>query len=233
MNIFVGYGYNDSDKWIEEYVFPLLVAMGCQVDHGKIVYGGLLPAEIVQKIQSSDAMMGFTTRRGNPENGRFPTHEWVIHELTTAATHVPAIPWVEVRERDVIPPGGILDAFGTQQIEYSDQNRAKCLVEVAQAVGRFQDQIRITTVRLGPDAASEIIATLVHDPSFRCQCQMFRRGRELPPEPLPVLPIKGALFVRLKGVARDDLVRITIFARQRVWRSSYESVDTVDIRLVE
>ena len=30
MHVFVGYGYNDRDKWIEAYVFPLLKAC---VDH--------------------------------------------------------------------------------------------------------------------------------------------------------------------------------------------------------
>ena len=42
MRIFVGYGYNERDKWVEDYVLPLLVAFGCEVVHGKAVYGGAL-----------------------------------------------------------------------------------------------------------------------------------------------------------------------------------------------
>ena len=42
MRIFVGYGYNERDKWVEGYVLPLLVAFACEVVHGKAVYGGAL-----------------------------------------------------------------------------------------------------------------------------------------------------------------------------------------------
>jgi len=40
MRIYIGYGYNERDKWIEDYVIPLVVAFGCEVAHGKAVYGG-------------------------------------------------------------------------------------------------------------------------------------------------------------------------------------------------
>jgi hypothetical protein len=36
MRIFVGYGYNDRDKWIEDLVFPLLESFGCDVVEGKV-----------------------------------------------------------------------------------------------------------------------------------------------------------------------------------------------------
>jgi hypothetical protein len=63
MRVFIGYGYNDRDKWIETYVFPLAEAFGCKVVHGKMAYGGALPPEVTDLIRGSDAMIGFTTRR--------------------------------------------------------------------------------------------------------------------------------------------------------------------------
>jgi hypothetical protein len=42
--------------------------------------------------------------------------------------------------------------------------------------------------------------------------------------------VKGGLFVKLRGIEEEDLVRVTISARARLWRSDYESVDTVDIQ---
>src|SRR2546425_7914723 len=63
MRIFVGYGYNERDKWIEDYVIPLVIAFGCEVVHGKAVYGGALPDEGMKAIRTSDAVIGFTTRR--------------------------------------------------------------------------------------------------------------------------------------------------------------------------
>jgi hypothetical protein len=46
MRLFIGYGYNDRDKWIEELVFPLAEALGCEVVRGKVMYGETLaPAD--------------------------------------------------------------------------------------------------------------------------------------------------------------------------------------------
>jgi hypothetical protein len=40
MRIFIGYGYNERDKWVEDYAVPLVKAFECEVVHGKAVYGG-------------------------------------------------------------------------------------------------------------------------------------------------------------------------------------------------
>jgi hypothetical protein len=73
----------------------------------------------------------------------------------------------------------------------------------------------------------------LQDVSFHCTCETLRGGRPFPARPIPVFPIRGALLVQLRGIARDELVRISVFARGRVWRSSYDSVDTVDVQLKE
>ena len=31
MKIFVGYGYNDRDRWVEQFVFPIIEAFGSEV----------------------------------------------------------------------------------------------------------------------------------------------------------------------------------------------------------
>src|SRR5271155_2000804 len=140
MRVFIGYGYNPRDKWIEEYVFPLVVAFGCEIVNGKAVYGGALPNEITKEIRSSDAMIGFTTRREPAGADQFRTHAWVVHELTTAHVQDPPIPWVEVREQGVIPPGGILDAAQMQRIEYREEDRSRCLVQISEALRRLREQ---------------------------------------------------------------------------------------------
>ena len=110
MRVFVGYGYNDQDRWVEEYVFPLVSAFGCDALHGRAVYGGALPEEVIRVIRTSDAMIGFTTRKEAAGANQFRTHDWVVQELVTANAQEPRIPWVEVRQEGVISPGGILDA---------------------------------------------------------------------------------------------------------------------------
>lgn len=233
MRIFVGYGYNERDKWIEEYVLPLLTAFGVDVVHGKAVYGGALPDEVIKGIRSSDAAFGFTTRRDSLAPGQYGTHPWVLQELMVAHANNPRLPWVEVREEGVVSPGGILEAADTQRIDYREEDRASCMVKIAQAVKRFQDLTAVTTIRLGPAGAVEQISPLLDHPSFSCICQSLAGATLSTPRPAPVFPIKGGLFVQLRGVGHGDLVRLTVSAQGRTWRSDYESVDTVDIRVKE
>lgn len=233
MRIFVGYGYNERDRWIEDYVLPLVVAFGCEVVHGKSVYGGALPDEVMRAIRTSDAVIGFTTRRESLAPGQYRTHDWVVQELVTAHAQDPSIPWVEIREQGVISPGGILEYANAQRIDYREDDRPGCLVKIAQALRRFHDLTNVTMIRLGPISAVDQISSLLDDPSFVCTCQALRGTDRVAPRPTPVFPIKGGLFVQLRGIARGELVRITISGRGRSWRSDYESVDTVDVQVRE
>ena len=212
MRIFAGYGYNDRDKWVEEYVFPLLVALGCDVIHGRVAYGGALADEVTKLIRAADAMIGFTTRRELVGADQYRTHDWVVQELLTAQPHEPRVPWVEIREEGVISRGGILDAADSQRIDYRQEDLAGCLVKIAEAVKRFHDLTRVTMIRLGPTPAAEQIGPLIEDPTFACTCQTLRGAVQLPARSVPVFPIRGAVFVQLRGVAKGELVRITISA---------------------
>jgi hypothetical protein len=231
MRIFIGYGYNDRDRWIEAYVFPLAEAFGCKAVHGKIAYGAALPPEVIDLIRGSDAMIGFTTRRDAAGSNQFTTHPWVVQELVAAYSQVPSIPFVEVREDGVVPPGGLLDAANAQRIEYRETDRPACLLQIAQALGRLIEKLRIVTVRLGPSAVVDQISAGLDDPGFSASCQTLRGDTLLPPAPVSVRPIKGSLFVNLRGVAEGDLVRIMISARGQNWKSVFESVDLVDVQL--
>ncbi len=233
MRIFVGYGYNERDRWIEEYVLPLVAAFGCEVVHGKAVYGGALSNEVIKAIRTSEAVLGFTTRRDPVTADLYRTHEWVVHELLTAHAQDPQIPWVEIREEGVISPGGILDSAEAQRIDYRPEDRAACLVKIAQALRRFHDLSNLTMIRLGPTEAVDQISPLLDDPSFVCDCQSLLGAVQQTQRRVPVFPIKGGLFVQLRGVAQGELVRIIISAQGHTWRSHYESVDTVDVRVKE
>jgi hypothetical protein len=231
MRIFIGYGYNDRDKWIETYVIPLVEAFGCKVVHGKIAYGGALPPEVIDLIRGSDAMIGFTTRRDAAGTNQFTTHPWVVQELVTAYTQTPSIPFVEVREEGVVSPGGMLEAVDAQRIDYHEDDRAACLLQTAQALRRLIERLNIITVRLGPSSVVDQISVGLDDPGFSASCQTLRGNTLLPPRPVSVFPITGSLFVKLRGIGEGDLVRIMISARGQTWKSAFESVDVVDVQL--
>jgi hypothetical protein len=174
-----------------------------------------------------------STRREAIAPGQYRTHDWVIQEIMTAHAQDPPIPWMEVREQGVISPGGILELAGAQRIDYREEDRPGCLVKIAQALSRFRDLTTVTMIRLGPSSAVEQIGNLLDDGSFICQCQALRGAVQLLPRRTAVFPIKGGLFVQLRGVGKGELVRLTISARGRTWRSDYESVDTVDVQVRE
>src|SRR5262249_23569121 len=58
MKVFVGFGYNDRDHWIEEQVFPILRGMGFTVVDGKDMHGEILQPEVQSRIEQSDAAKG-------------------------------------------------------------------------------------------------------------------------------------------------------------------------------
>ena len=63
MKLFVGYGYNARDEWIEELVFPLIQSFDFEVESGKGLEGQSLSEQVKKRIEKSRAAIGFCTRR--------------------------------------------------------------------------------------------------------------------------------------------------------------------------
>jgi hypothetical protein len=176
-------------------------------------------------------MIGFTTRREPSGEGLFKTHEWVVQELLMA--HAEKLPWVEVREEGVMSPGRILEAAATQHIAYSEADRGACLVKIAQALKSFGERTSVTMIRLGPALVVKQIGAFMQHATFACTCETLRDARASLPHRVPVFPMRGGLFVQLRGIARHEKVQISISAVGRTWRSDYESLDTIDIQVKE
>src|SRR5215217_1723608 len=106
MRVFVGYGYNARDKWIEEHVFPVLECMGFTVVSGKDMHGEILQPEVEFRLDQSDAVVGFFTIREGQGDADFTSHIWVRDEMVHAnAKGKPIIP---IKEVDVKVPDGLL-----------------------------------------------------------------------------------------------------------------------------
>ncbi|KJU84535.1 hypothetical protein MBAV_003280 [Candidatus Magnetobacterium bavaricum] len=92
MKIFVAYGFNDRDKWIKDLVFPIIEAFRDEVINGANLKGeGTIDDAIKGKIEESDALIGFTTRREKVDHrDEWSTHRWVTDEIAHAnATRKP------------------------------------------------------------------------------------------------------------------------------------------------
>jgi len=110
---------------------------------------------------------------------------------------------------------------------------SRCLVKIAQALNSFRERTSVTMVRLGPASVVKQIGAFMQHATFACTCEILRGVRQSVPHRVPVFPMRGGLFVQLRGIARDEKVQISISAVGRTWRSDYESLDTVDIQVKE
>jgi hypothetical protein len=143
MRIFVGFGYNERDQWIETQVFPILRGMGFTVVDGKDLHGEVLNATVQARIDQSDAAVGFFTVREGQGGAEFNSHMWVKDELVYAnAKGKPIIP---VREEGVRVPDGLLG--NRQYITLRQNDRLGCMAELAGALGRRN----MRRLKLDPD----------------------------------------------------------------------------------
>jgi TIR domain-containing protein len=143
MNVFVCFGYNDRDHWIEETVFPVLQCMGFTVVDGKDMPGQVLQPEIKSRIDQSDAVIGFFTIRKGQRGADFNSHIWVQDEMVYA--HAKGKMLVPIREEGARIPKGLLG--DRQYIVLSQKDRLKCVVELVQALGNRN----IRRIRLEPE----------------------------------------------------------------------------------
>ena len=143
MRVFVGFGYNDRDRWIEEQVFAILRAMEFTVTHGKDMHGETLQDEIKNRIDQSDAAIGFFTIRENQAQADFNSHLWVRDEMVYAvAKGKPAIP---IKEEGAKLPDGLLG--DRQYVLLRQSDRLGCIVELVSALERRN----IRHLKLEPD----------------------------------------------------------------------------------
>ena len=106
MRLFVGFGYNDRDSWIERQVFPVLECLGFTVAHGKGLHGQVLQQGVKDQLDQSDAAVGFFTLREGQEQADYTSHIWVRDEIVYFnAKDKPIVPIVE---ENVKVPQGLL-----------------------------------------------------------------------------------------------------------------------------
>jgi hypothetical protein len=221
MKIFLAYGYNERDRWVEELVKPLISAFGAECVTGEGSWSASIPDSVQRKIRSADGLIGMLTRR---DPATHDTHAWVLQELAVARAL--GRPAVSVREAGVDPQLGMLGDH--HQISYDPAARDRCLLQIAQALGDMTassgkwlllpqalgEDIRTAraeahcefTVRDGPDEYSGGPAKLITQPG-------------------------GTVSVNYTGVPRDALVKLIVRCNGHTWRSEYYWMNAFPIHL--
>ncbi len=155
MRIFIGYGYNERDAWIEKHVFPILHAMNIETADGKDAHGEELQQTVKDRINQSDAIIGFCTLRQGQEAAEMNTHVWVRDELSYALGA--RMPCVEVREKGVNTLLGLLG--DRQYIALDPGDKLSCVTELVKAVAGWSMR-RLLLCPSEPPQARRILKAL-------------------------------------------------------------------------
>jgi len=227
MRVFVGFGYNDRDRWIEEHVFPILQEMDFVVVDGKDMHGQVLQPEVQSRIEQSDIAIGFFTLRVGQGDADFNSHIWVRDELVHAnAINKPIIP---IKEDAANVPDGLLG--NRQFIPLRQNDRLACVAELVTALGRHNirrvkldsddDELRRDIWRWRRAAGFAIKYRTKNDAGLESQ---YQHGRlEL---------VDQGFYLNISDVPRGGLVEVEGFLDgETKFSSGWASADAVQVKV--
>jgi hypothetical protein len=202
MRIFIGYGYNERDQWIETDVFPILEAMNLEIVHGKDMHGDVLQDGVKERIENSDGLIGFSTLREGQKKADFASHIWVRDEMSHALALKKRV--VEVREKGVNIGEGLVG--DRQRVELDPKNRLRCIAELVKVVNGWSMR-RLLLVPKDTDVGRRIHRAIVKDElliSYRC-----RTGNTISrPKEGRIEKINSGLYLNAIGLPDNSLVEI-------------------------
>lgn len=227
MRVFVGFGYNDRDKWIETQVFPILQNMGFVVVDGKEMHGEVLQEGVKTRIDQSDAVVGFLTIRDLESTGDFNSHLWVQNELVYALGKKPIIP---IREENVKVPNAMLGDI--QYILLKQDDRLGCISELVRALGKRN----MRRIKLEPedDELRKGMMKWRMDQNFiiRYRTQDSNSGLESVFRPGRLEVFNNGFYLNVSDVPSRDYVEIEgVLKGDTKFNSGWASADAVSVKI--
>lgn len=229
MKVFVGFGYNDADKWIKETIIPFIEELGCEVSSGEDILGERLSTGVETKIEDCDACIGFLTKRGEKDgNGNYATHRWVIEELTLALGKKKAV--FEIREKGVDPQAGILG--DRQRLDFED--RTKVMLEIAKFISNEKSKLTHKAFILLPSDFTDEIKPHLKSRDTRCLYRFLYKGKiyEQEETKLEKLGQKELGIIVRKIPSEEAQIEITIEGPNGIsWSSNFFSLGLMNVNL--
>jgi hypothetical protein len=228
MNIFIGFGYNNDDKWIKDLVFPLVQSFDAAIITGEDLHGQIITQEVTDRIGKADGVLAFLTRREIMGSGKFTTHQWVRDELITAINN--QVPVVEIRENKVDTQGGIVG--DRQRIDFDEENKAKLLVDLAKVLSAWRRKLKPRRLFLLPKEIVQDARPHISAGTLKCSYQFMNGSKQSQVYHTKPFRFGQGLCVDVYNVPSEDtLVQLTIQGPQFTWSSDYESVQLLSINL--
>lgn len=226
MRVFVGYGYNDRDRWIDIQVVPILTCMGFTVVDGHDMHGQVIQEEVKSRIQRSDALIAFFTFREGQENADYSSHIWVLNEYVYAdAMGKPVIP---VKEAGVKVPDGIMG--NRQYIPLNQADKLGCVAELVTALGRRN--IRRLKIDPEEDQLRRQIRAWRRTQGFAVRYRTQDEGLESEARLGRLEEFDQGFYLNVADVPRKAYVEVEgILNGAAVFSSGWVSADAVQVRV--
>lgn len=225
MKVFVGFGYNDRDKWIKDLIIPFLEELGCEVVTGEEMHGEILSQGVISRIKDCDACIGFLTKRGQPNSeGVYTTHWWVISELSNALSF--NIPLFEIREKGIDSQAG--ETGDRQRYEFDD--KSLLMLELTKFIIKQKTKLAYKTFMLLPPEFSEAVRPYAN--FAKCKYRFLYRARFYETEETDLVRMQGGYGIIIKKIPSEEAqVEIKIEVPGITWTSGFVSVGLMNINL--
>jgi hypothetical protein len=211
MRVFVAYGYTSDEDWVREFVIPVLQALEIEIIHGREIVGEDVTREVLQRIGSADALIGFLQKRTPYADGSWDSSPYVKQEIDAALAL--GKPVVRVIESGVKDPGGMLQ--GLQRLRYDPAARDRFLVDLTDHLRTWIQGV--VSVRLAPDALVRELEGMGPDAKRTCRYKIRHRSHVEREGEADIVGEGGGLYVRLVGFRPDRSADLSIHTGQRTW----------------
>ena len=220
MDIFVGFGYNENDKWIKEDVIPMITAFGINVVSGEAMEGLVLKDEVIERIKKADGLLAFLTRRKEmgPGTDTYITHRWVIEELGIAINN--NIQAVEIREQKVDNQGGIAGAM--QHVLFNIENKESLYLQLSSILNRWKAKHLSRRIQLLP---SEIVTVIKPSmfPYIKCKYRYMVGNKEYEYQTTTLKRLPAGLCMDIQDIPSEDaFIEIVIQGQGIDYRTIFE-----------
>ena len=225
LRIFIGYGYNDRDRWIEDDIFPILKALNIEVLTGKDLYNEVsLQAGVEDRIRQSSGVIGFCTLRAGQEQADYNSHPWVRDELLFAVGAHKDI--IHVREDGVKIPEGMLG--NRQYVRLDQSNRLACAAQLIRAISGWN----IRRLQIVP--SNEQLAREIHrnrrSPNFVLRYHTRVDGKDSEYREARVEAVDPSFYLDATGVPSGCLIEIEgLLNGAPLFSSSWNNADVVKV----
>ena len=229
MKVFVGFGYNKKDEWINDLVIPFIISLGCEVITGEDMQAEALDEGVIARIKEADVCIGFLTRRTKIDKENYTTHRWVVEEIGIAISNKK--PTFEIRQKGVDPQNGIAGKF--QRFEFDD--KAILLLEISKFILKEKEKLTYITFMLLPQDFINEMKSHISSGDATCTYRFLYKAKYYEALETTVESFEGGYGVIIKEIPNEEaLLEITIKGPGGIkWKADFFPINIHKVKLIK